>query len=162
MPNFSLTRVNQKLGQANALLQQPDASTQVHRQSLIEAVTFHLVCAYQHYLRELAETYGLKSVIGIATAGELVKAFEAAGKYPAEAQELVELRAGRSWLADLHSYYDSLWRTPSPASSPREEELINVVNIDQTAPVPDLAQLIQWHKSFVELVKRQRQTSAEF
>jgi hypothetical protein len=162
MANLSLTRVNQKLGQAKALLHNSTvALTQVHRQSLIEAVSFHLMCAYQHYLRELAETYGLKNTLGINTAGELIKAFEMAGKYPAEAQELQELRSGQSWLAELHSFYDSLWRTPTPVSPPREGELIVLVSIDQPE-APDLESVARWHSNFVELVKRQRQTSAEF
>lgn len=163
MANLSLTRVNQKLGQAKALLQQSGnaALPEVHRQSLIEAVSFHLVCAYQHYLRELAENYGLKNAQGITTATELAKALGIAGKHPAEADELCQLRSGQGWLADLHNFYESLWRTPKPAVQ-QSDDLISLVDIDSKPPVASLEMINQWHGNFVALVKRQRETSAEF
>lgn len=163
MANLSLTRVNQKLSQAKALLGQPDNQPQseVQRQSLIEAISFHLVCAYRHYLRELAENYGLKNATAITTAAELAKALDMAGKHPAEAEELCQLRSSRGWLADLHNFYDSLWRTPKPPSV-QQDDLINLVDIDSVAPAVNLENLKAWHSAFVSLVKRQRETSAEF
>jgi len=163
MANLSLTRVNQKLGQARALLQLPENAvlTEVYRQSLIEAITFHLFCAYQHYLRELAENYGLKNVRGINTEAELAKALDMAGKHPAEAEELCQLRNGPGWLAELHNFYESLWRTPKPVEQ-REDHLITLVDIDSEPPSVSLEVIGQWHGHFVALVKRQRETSAEF
>lgn len=163
MANLSLTRVNQKLGQAKALLQQPEGASlpEVHQQSLIEAVSFHLVCAYQHYLRELAENYGLKNASGITTAAELAKILEAAGKHPAEAEELCQLRDEQGWLADLHNFYESLWRTPKLAVL-QPEGLINLVDIEAHPPVASLKLASYWHGNFVALVRRQRETSAEF
>ena len=79
MANLSLTRVNQKLAQAKILLSSADGEslTPIHRNSIMEAAAFHLVSAYQHYLRELTETYGLKHAIGVRTELDLIKAFEA-------------------------------------------------------------------------------------
>lgn len=164
MANLSLTRVNQKLAQAKALLQQDESNlTEVHRQSLIEATGFHLLCAYQHYLRELAETYGLKNAASITSTVDLCKALDTAGKHPAEAEELRALKDGQSWLTDLHSFYDSLWRTPKPTVTQSQDDgLINLVDVDSAQLNPDLDLLTQWHGNFVALVKRQRETSAEF
>lgn len=163
MANISLTRVNQKLGQARALLRQPGVAElpEVHRQSIIEAVSFHLVCAYQHYVRELGETYGLKSLVAINTEAELAKALGLAGKHPAEAEELCQLRQSQGWLADLHNYYKSLWLTPKP-SAQQHSGLINLVDADAAPPVASIELVDGWHQNFVALVKRQRETSAEF
>jgi hypothetical protein len=163
MANLSLTRVNQKLGQARALLQQSDEArlTEVHRQSLLEGACFHLVCAYQHYLRELGENYGLKNSSAITTEEELAKALAMAGKHPAEAEELRQLRQVDSWLASLHVFYQSLWQTPKPVAQ-SDEGLINLIDLDQAPPSVSLEMLRQWHSEFAALVRRQRETSAEF
>lgn len=163
MANLSLTRVNQKLAQANALLQQSAgiSLTKVQRQSLIEAVSFHLVCGYQHYLRELAETYGLKTTLGISSEVDLARALEAAGKHPAETAELQQLRSGRTWLADLQGFYESLWRSPKPVSQ-QDDNLISLIDEDATSAAPTLELVGQWHSDFVALVRRHRETSAEF
>lgn len=167
MANISLTRVNQKLSQARYLLRSAseESLTPIATNSLLEAVAFHLVCAYQHYLREIAETYGLKNAIGLRTEADLIKAFESAKKYPAEAGELAGLRAEPgSWLSQLQRYYDSLWQMPVIASQSSEDNLISLVDVDslQNQPPVTLALAAHWHKAFVALVQRQRDTSAEF
>ena len=171
MANLSLTRVNQKLAQAKILILDVDEEslTPIHRNSIMESVAFHLVSAYQHYLRELTETYGLKHAIGIRTELDLIKAFEAATKHPAEAHELAALRGDtNSWLAQLQIYYDSLWQLPKQSNSQADAEsndnLINMVNLDTIVdqqPV-SLETIKRWHGEFVALVVRQRETSAEF
>jgi len=166
MANLSLTRVNQKLTQAKLLLQDVDEESlsPVHLNSLMEGASFHLVCAYQHYLREIAETYGLKNIIALRNESDLVAAFESAKKYPAEAQELNDLRKDpTSWLSQLHSYYDSLWRLPIAVDSQANESLINLVDVD-AADIREVdVGLIQgWQSEFTALVLRQRETSAEF
>lgn len=171
MANLSLTRVNQKLAQARVLLSDvvDEALIPIHRSAIMEAVAFHLVSAYQHYLRELTETYGLKHAIGVRTELDLIKAFEAATKHPAEADELLALRSDtNSWLAQLQSYYDSLWQLPKQATSQADagsnDNLINMVNLDTVVdqqPV-SLESIKRWHGEFVALVVRQRETSAEF
>lgn len=164
MANLSLTRVNQKLSQAKFVLQvaASEQLTQIQINSLMEAAAFHLVCAYQHYLREIAETYGLKNTPGLRTEVDLANAFISAAKQPAEAEELNSLaRNSQSWLAQLQRYYDSLWVTPVPAINQDESTLIPLVNLEPVEPVT-LDSILSWHKAFVELAMRQRETSAEF
>ena len=165
MANLSLTRVNQKLAQAKLLISglDEDSLKLIHRNALLEASAFHLVCAYQHYVREIAETYGLKHAIGLKDETDLMKAFEAAKKHPAEAEELVALRLNvNSWLAQLQNYYDSLWQVPKSVSPHATEGLISLVDVDKIV-VPVNFKLVQeWHSEFVALVLRQRETSAEF
>ena len=165
MANLSLTRVNQKLAQAKLLISgvDEDSLKPLHRTALMEASAFHLVCAYQHYVREIAETYGLKHATGLKDETDLMKAFEAAKKHPAEAEELIALRLNvNSWLAQLQNYYDSLWQVPKSVSPHATEGLISLVDVDKIV-VPVNFKLIQeWHAEFVALVLRQRETSAEF
>lgn len=166
MTNLSLTRVNQKLMQAKALLDNLDEQSllPVHRNAVLEAAAFHLVCAHQHYLRELAENYGLKNIISLRNEQDLVSAFEAAKKYAVEAEELQELRKQpASWLSQLQVYYDSLWRTPVRAESVQSENLISLVDTDSVSlPEVDIALVRNWQTEFTALVMRQRETSAEF
>lgn len=166
MANLSLTRVNQKLMQAKLLVQGVDEESlsPVHRNALLEGAAFHLICAYQHYLREIAETYGLKNIIALRSEADLINAFEAAKKYPAEAQELNDLRKEPgSWLTQLQTYYDSLWRIPVIADVQQSENLISLVNTDDAAyPNVDLSVILGWQGDFTALVLRQRETSAEF
>lgn len=166
MANLSLTRVNQKLMQAKHLLQVVDVNSiaPVHLNALLEGATFHLICAYQHYLREIAETYGLKNLVVLRSEDDLIGAFEAAKKYPAEAEELVTLRKdAKSWLVQLQNYYDSLWRLPVANEKRDSDNLINLVNMDSANPVEvDLGVIQGWQRDFTALVLRQRETSAEF
>jgi len=166
MANLSLTRVNQKLMQAKLLLQSAEGQglTAVQLHAILEGAAFHLVCAYHHYLREIAETYNLKNAIALRTEADLVTAFETAKKYPAEAEELVSLRKEpASWLAQLQVYYDFLWRTPVISTTGQETGLISLVDEDKAEAVAvNLERLTQWQRQFVELVIRQRATSAEF
>ena len=169
MANLSLTRVNQKLAQARLLIVGVDEESlaAVHRNSLMEAAAFHLICAYQHYLRELAEAYGLKPVIDVRTEVDLATAFEAAKKHPAEADELLVLRNdSHSWLFRLQGYYESLWHAPKPSNSQSNDQsndnLISSVNLDVIADLISMENLREWHSDFVALVMRQRETSAEF
>lgn len=165
MANLSLTRVNQKLAQAKLLISDVDEHSlkPIHLNSVLEATAFHLVCAYQHYIREIAETYTLKHAAGLQNESDLIKAFEAAKKHPAEAEELSALRShSTSWLAELQTYYDSLWQMPKLSNPQTSENLINLVDIDKIV-VPVTIELVrQWHVEFVALVLRQRETSAEF
>lgn len=174
MANISLTRVNQKLAQARVLLSGVDEEqlTPIQQNSLKEAAAFHLICAYQHYLREIAEGYGLKNAAAIRSEADLTEAFYAAKKQPVETDELLLLRANaQSWLARLHNYYDSLWSQPllSTVAAPTVDDeggdnLITAVNLDSRAPVVivDIALILSWHADFVALARRQRETSAEF
>jgi hypothetical protein len=166
MSNLSLTRVNQKLMQAKHLLQIVDINslTPVHLNAVLEGAAFHLICAYQHYLREIAETYSLKNVVVLRSEDDLIGAFEAAKKYPVEAEELVTLRKdAKSWLVQLQNYYDSLWRLPVANENRDAENLISLINMDSNDVIDvDLAAIQGWQRDFTALVLRQRETSAEF
>ncbi len=166
MANLSLTRVNQKLMQAKQLLQVVDVNslTPVHLNALLEAAAFHLMCAYQHYLREIAETYGLKNVVVVRSEDDLIGAFEAAKKYPSDAEELATLRKdANAWLVQLQRYYDSLWRLPVVSENRDSDNLISLVDIDSVDAIDvDLAVIQGWQREFTALVLRQRETSAEF
>lgn len=173
MANISLTRVNQKLAQVRALLDgvAADPLSPVHHNSLKEAAAFHLVCAYQHYLREIAETYWLKHSGSIRTEADLSAAFHSAKKHPVEAEELLALRQNsNSWVAQMHSYYESLWAVPvsiSAVVSVEQQEdslMIQAVNIDPGLAIceVDIPLILSWQRDFVALVQRQRETSAEF
>ena len=166
MANLSLTRVNQKLMQAKQLLQVVDVNslTPIHLNALLEGAAFHLMCAYQHYLREIAETYGLKNVVSLRSEDDLIGAFEAAEKYPAEAEELLALRKdAKSWLLQLQGYYDSLWRLPVVNEKRDSDNLISLVNMDSVDLIEvDLGVIQGWQRDFTALVLRQRETSAEF
>jgi hypothetical protein len=164
MANLSLTRVNQKLMQAKQLLQVADVDslTPVHLNALLEGAAFHLMCAYHHYLREIAETYGLKNIVMLRSEDDLIAAFEAAKKYPAEAEELVTLRKdASSWLVQLQAYYDLLWRLPVVKETHDDNNLINLIAMDSADKV-DLSVIQAWLREFTALVLRQRETSAEF
>ena len=166
MANLSLTRVNQKLMQAKCLLQVVDADSllPVHLNALLEGAAFHLLCAYQHYLREIAEAYGLKNAVALRSEDDLIAAFEAAKKYPAEAKELVVLRKDANcWLVQLQNYYDSLWRLPVAKDARDNDNLITLVNMDSADVASvDLGRVQGWQRDFMALVLRQRETSAEF
>jgi hypothetical protein len=169
MPNLSLTRVNQKLAQAKALFDDIDktALTSIRLNSRKEAAAFHLICAYYHYLHEIAETYWLKNSTGIQTEADLIAAFLIAKKHPAEAEELVGLRKDEnSWLGQLHAYYESLWSVPAiaPNHTQSDESLVKIVNLDSSFDLiqVDLTLIASWHENFTALVMRQRETSAEF
>ena len=168
MTNRSLIRVNQKLAQALILLRGAEAENLsiIHINSILEGAAFHLVCAYQHYLRELTEVYGVKQILEVGDESALVKALQSAARHPAEAHELLELRIDqRSWLAQLYAYYNSLWKVPI-IDEPHDDDhsLIQVVNLDAVEEMPQVTASViaGWHTAFVELVRRQRETSAEF
>lgn len=163
MANLSLTRVNQKIAQARQLLDgvNEDSLKPIQRASIIEAASFHLVCAYQHYLREVAETYGLKATSSITDESQLVAAFALAHRHPAEADELALLKSdANSWLAELHAYYQSLWSQPKPAKNQADDNFINLVEVDVESVT--ISTLCRWLDEFVRLIQRQRETSAEF
>jgi hypothetical protein len=93
---------------------------------------------------------------------DLIATFEAAKKYPAEAEELVTLRKdASSWLVQLQAYYDLLWRLPVVKETHDDNNLINLIAMDSADKV-DLSVIQAWLREFTALVLRQRETSAEF
>ena len=167
MANLSLIRVNQKLAQAKWLIDysEQELLAPVQSRGLVEAAAFDLVCAYQQYLYELIEIYGLKYSLAVRTELDLVRVFEVASKFPAEAVELVNLRQDpHSWASQLHSYYDSLWQQPKSSDPVKGQGEIYVVDMDAVldARMVSMVTIKHWYDNFFNLVHRHRQTSAEF
>ena len=177
MANSSLSLVNQKLAYARATLKEaafPEggaiATKKLQQQALLDAAVFHLMCGFNHYLREVAETYQVKEVATVNDCASLWAALSAMDKEPAEALEL-QLLAGdnASWLGQLQRYYQSLWATPKaePEHRGKEEEQENLIAVkvidvvDETQEV-DLEVIQSWAASFSAMVARQRETSSEY
>src|SRR5690625_7154744 len=98
MGSASLGMVNQKLAYTRALLTQlrvlPEANAgqRLARQAVLDAGIFHLVCAYNHYLPELAEHYAATQVEQITTENALQQPLLAQAKSPAELHALQQSR----------------------------------------------------------------------
>ncbi len=171
MPN-SISLVNQKLAYARSLMAAVDvlgepgnARQRLDAQALLDATAFHLLCAYRHYLRELAEGYMVPAVASINSEDDLLSALAALGKTPNEATELKNLsRDSNSWLAQLQGCYQACWQLPgepSPASVGR----IALVDLDKPVasdPVITAGRLREWYTEFNQLIARQRESSVEY
>lgn len=173
MANKSLSMVNQKLAYARATMALLDslslpanANQRMQQQALLDAGGFHLVCAYNHYLRELGENYALPKVSQIDSEEDLRKTFNAQGKMPAELQELVQLcENDHSWLARLKADYQACWQLPEGQSAAADEGKIQVLDLDAapTSGEPiSRSRLTDWYLALTDLIARQRETSAEY
>jgi hypothetical protein len=175
MSILSLSLVNQKLAYARSLValisvprsdDTPKESLQ--RQALLDAAVMHMVCAYQHYLREIAESYFVKGVSFIKVEQDLIKVLQEAGKSPADAQELQRLHADESsWLSRLFFNYERQWAFPvvqQVKQEPVNDSLIVLVDMDVSDEKKQvtLSLLSAWYKQLVELIQRQRETRAEY
>lgn len=166
----SLTQVNQKLAYARALFKQcwREADSQsVNRrltsQALLDGAVFHLLCAYRHYLRELAETYAVPEAGQILTEADLVEALENLGKNPAEARELLALRwDSDSWLTGLQTAYNACWETPEPEANRHRIKVLDLEAPEGRPGQVTTERLQRWLEAFEELTERQRETSAEY
>lgn len=169
MAGTSLTRVNQKVAYCRALLKQlvndgepGNANERLRQQALLDAAAFHLLCAYRHYLRELAENYAVPDVTRISTERDLLAALERFGKNPSEARELLSLRQDPdSWLHALQEAYDACWAASGAAPVAR----IEVLDLEAPEGAPGKIthpRMAQWFEAFNQLVERQRETSAEY
>lgn len=174
MANPSLSLVNQKLAYVRAALKEAavpgGGAKKLQQQAMLDAAAFHLMCGFNHYLREVAETYQVKDVAMINDCASLWTALSAMDKEPAEALEL-QLLAGdnASWLGQLQRYYQNLWATPKaePEHRGKEEEQGNLIAVkvidvvDETQEV-NLDVIQSWAESFSAMVARQRETSSEY
>lgn len=170
MAASSLSRVNQKLAYCRALMKliqaEPAApkraDDRLRHQALLDAGAFHLLCAYRHYLRELAENYSVPDSSRIHTEQDLIQTLERLGKTPSEPRELQALSEdAESWLVALQGAYAAIWQPPAEDSVQR----IEVIDLD--APQHASRQvsresLESWYRAFNDLVERQRETSAEY
>ena len=177
MANLSLSLVNQKLAYARAMLKKAaalgvstTAAEKLQLQAMIDAAVFHLMCGFNHYLREVAETYQVKDVAMVNDCASLWAALGVIDKEPAEALEL-QLLAGdnSSWLGQLQRYYQGLWLAPKADQERRDKEeeqenLIAVKVIDASDDDQEVGlEVIQsWEVSFVAMIVRQRETSSEY
>jgi hypothetical protein len=170
MGTTSLGMVNQKLAYARAVLAQverlPDdsASERMHRQALLDAGVFHLVCAYSHYLRELGENYALTHVASIHNENDLQQALMAQGKNPVELRELQELRRQPdSWLTQLYGSYNVCWQLPGKPAT-LEAARIQAIDLEAAAPAAPITieRLQAAYKALNELIFRQRESTTEW
>lgn len=170
MGSASLGMVNQKLAYTRALLTQlrvlPEANAgqRLARQAVLDAGIFHLVCAYNHYLRELAEHYAVTQIEQITTENDLEQALLAQGKSPAELHELQELRRQpESWLTQLHASYDACWRLPNqkPVQSATRIQALDLEAA--SAPVAMTEKRLQGMcEAAEELITRHRESVTEW
>lgn len=175
MPVTCLSLVNQKLAYARALLNlalaqdfDGTAKNQLLQRALFDAVVAHLVCAYQHYLRELGESYRIKQLSLIKNERDLIAVFSEQGKTSSEIDELVQLKAdSTSWLSRLFNSFERQSALPNPSvqvAPAKDENLISLfeVNEDSVEVSTSLDDLAQWLQQFIALIQRQRETSAEY
>lgn len=169
MAASSLSLVNQKLAYCRAMMKLNQAEPapkraddRLKRQALLDAGTFHLLCAYHHYLRELAENYAVPDTAHIRSEQDLLRALERLGKDPSESRELQALNDDAdSWLTGLRNAYQTFWQPPAGDSVQR----IDVVDLDapRSAARPVSRENLEaWYLAFNALVERQRETSAEY
>ncbi|WP_347329598.1 DUF6586 family protein [Marinimicrobium locisalis] len=168
MAASSLSQVNQKLAYCRALMKlvraepaSKRADDRLRRQALLDAGAFHLLCAYRHYLRELAENYAVPETSGIYTEQDLIQALERLGKTPSEPRELQTLSENTdSWLVALQTAYEAFWLPPRDSA-----QRIEVIDLDapQNAGRQVSRQSLEaWYQAFNALIERQRETSAEY
>jgi hypothetical protein len=168
-----LSLVNQKLGFARAILSSIELGVNgggkqaLLRQAQCEAALIHLYNAYHFYLRELAESNGVKHPATVSSLKTLIEALAELEKHPNEAAELENLSAKTgSWLNRMRAGYESIYKSPPTApkqKSFRSDNLINVVDVAlEPDEKPDFDSLKSWLDEFTALILRQRQTSAEY
>ncbi|MGD8176492.1 DUF6586 family protein [Marinimicrobium sp. ARAG 43.8] len=169
--NPSLARVNQKLAYCRAILRltagesavPANANQRLEQQALLDAGAFHLMCAYRHYLQELAEHYGVPSSETIVTEQDLLKRLQNLDKEPVEARELERLRHETgSWLSSLQAAYDVCWQ---PAPKPSIQRRIQVVDLDSPQGGKRRVtreSLGSWLQSMESLIDHQREIGAEY
>lgn len=172
----SLSLVNQKLAYVRTLLRMASTTAVAanlaevkQQQALLDSAVFQLICGYHHYLREIADNYRIKNLTAIFNESSLLEELSRVDKVPSEASEISLLRQQQdSWLAQLHSYYDSLWLPPMQGqkvvrSSPGE--FIQVVDLGVADAIPNSVTLqivAEWESAFNALVARQRETASEY
>lgn len=170
MAATSLSLVNQKLAFCRALVkliqQEPEprqVSARVRCQSLLDAAAFHLLCAYRHYLREVAENYGVADSANISSEEALAGALQRMDKSPSEACELEALRNDPdSWLVELQSAYEACWELSDPVAMSQRIQVMDLDAPRDRSRKVSRERLLFWFEAFEHLVDRQRETSAEY
>ncbi|MFT7301042.1 MAG: hypothetical protein ACI89Z_001510 [Porticoccus sp.] len=165
--NAYLSAVNQKLYFSKLLLGQIQSELSCNAQlkeALCQSVLHQLVCAYRHYLREIATTYQFKSPESIFVIEHLSSCLASINKHPGEAQEIANLEANPdSWLYQLMYVYKQSLDLPRPEGKTVESSPIAVMQVDQQVDCISLGyeQLIIWYKNFQEMVDRHRSLMIE-
>src|SRR5690554_869536 len=169
--------VNQKLSCARALLRLVNdlptplpTNQRIPHTALLQGAVFHLIYAYQFYIREIAERRQVARHLHIESEDQLLAAFESAGAPPSDALELSSLRRDpHSWVAKMHEAYAAIGHLPTQkdknAVETNRDRLIAVVAIDsESGDTQALTQLqiSEWEKAFSDLILRQREVSAEY
>ena len=165
--NAYLSAVNQKLYFSKLLLGQiqPEHNcTAQLKEALCPSVLHQLICAYRHYLREIATTYQFKSPESISVIEHLSSCLASINKHPGEAQEIANLEANPdSWLYQLLSVYQQSLELPQQEATIIESSPIAVMQVDQQVDCISLGydQLIIWYENFQEMVDRHRSLMIE-
>lgn len=169
-----LSLVNQKLALANSLIANLNGawekSTSLERKALADAAVFHLAMAVHFYTRELAELQRIKNLSSINSLENLATALEQMDKSSSEASELLMLlHTTDTWLNQLIGYYKQLFQSPE---KPKEKkafgsesaiEFIELTEVESVAPLQLTPEhLVAWLDNFRALIKRQRETGAEY
>jgi len=174
MSGIYLARTNQKLNFArlhiDALKGAVD-STGWNKHALIESynesVLFHLVSAYDAFLREIAELYRLDTE-HLKGYRSLVQELESSGQESPEIGEIVKLEADElSWLHKLLAAYEACWhgsdqRSAVTATSSVSEIHVLQVNPDHAEDADIIVELENWLISLRELVERLRSGMQEW
>ncbi len=168
MSGIYLARTNQKLNfsrlHIDALkgaLESTGWSKHALIESYNESVLFHLVSAYDAFLREIAETYRLDTE-RLQGYRSLVAEIERSGQESPEISEIGELeRDATSWLHKLLAAYEACWhgsdrRQKVTATSSVSEIHVLQVNPDHAEDRDVVAELENWLHSLRELVDRLR------
>lgn len=172
MANERYTRTNQKIyftGLALEACRKAEAARSANALALIqaerEAAIFHLYGALLGLCHEIAGYYRMPRADVLQV--ELLLDPRVLETAPSpELSELIELAAQPdSWLAQLMTCYQGLYRPPS---EPRESKpdprlvLIEAVSLQEDEPVLSLEQIEAWRQSLKQLVMRFRETLVEW
>ncbi|WP_027859125.1 DUF6586 family protein [Marinobacterium jannaschii] len=174
MSGIYLARTNQKLNFARLhieALRGAVDSTGWNKHALIESynesVLFHLVSAYDAFLREVAELYRLDTE-HLQGYRSLVQELEHSGQESPEISEIVKLENDDiSWLHKLLAAYEACWHGSDKRQQVTETSSVSEIHVLQVNPdhaedVDIIAELEGWLVSLRELVERLRNNMQEW
>ena len=130
-----------------------------HRESCL----YHLVCAYEGLIWEVANTYDIQFASGQSLERVLADA-HAGGKSSAELEQLFALETAQdSWLNRMLS----VWRRqqdvdPATTSVPKSPVNLNAIEVRVSMEEDELLQLPDWHDKLRGLIEEIRQRLGEW
>ena len=173
-----LSLVNQKLGFATVTLSPLENLTEMEagklslvQKATCESVLLHLYTAFHFYLRELAESNGIKNPETIDSLQALVTALNQLERQPSEVIELQDLAAYQGgWLNSFLRQYEGVFKSPPKETEKKSfgtENFIELVDLTEQQEESldkalNIGSLKYWLNEFKSLVLRQRETGAEY